>query len=94
VKHIQVNLWGFVFGQDVLVKQIEGTFEEVLGTLQELSPLKDTGAIRLAMNQSVWADGVQWIGGHQVGIEVLSVLLNKITPLHNRAELSDASGVN
>jgi hypothetical protein len=68
-----MNLWGFVFGQDVKVKMLKGSLEEVLSEIRDLSPVKDLGVIRESLNKAVWSEEVQWLGGHQVGLEVLSV---------------------
>ena len=73
MKQVSVNIWGFLFGQDVKVKTLRGSLEEVVDQIHDMSPVKDRGAICEALNKAVWAEDPQWLGGHQVGLEVLSV---------------------
>ena len=73
MKTVSVSIWGFLFGQDVKVKTLRGSLEEVVEQIHDMSPVKDRGAICEALNKAVWSEEPQWLGGHQVGLEVLSV---------------------
>lgn len=74
MKAATVEVWGSVFGQDVLVKEITGTLEEITEQIQTLNPNKGAqNDTRNTLNASVWSDEVQWMGGHQIGMRVIHV---------------------
>jgi hypothetical protein len=74
MKVVTVNVWGQLFGTDTKGPTIRGSKEELVDKIQKLSPCKDKGAIMDALSRAVWAPGIEWAGGHQCGVEVVSVL--------------------
>lgn len=69
-----VEIWGSVFGQDVKVREIEGTPEEVVDQIVSLNP---GGGIRKdakdTLNNAVWSEEVQWMCNHTIGLRVKAV---------------------
>lgn len=72
-KVASVEVWGFLMGEDVRVKTLEGNLEAVSEEIFAISPVKDQIGIRKALFEGAWSTETIWIGGHQLGIRVLSI---------------------
>lgn len=74
MKVVTVKVWGQLFGKDTQGPTLKGSKEELVDKIQKLSPCKDKGDIMAALGRAVWSPGIEWAGGHQCGVEVVSVI--------------------
>jgi hypothetical protein len=71
-----VEIWGHVLGQDVKVKEFEGTRQEIINHVLSLTPAfaRDEISCGKALDDSVWTTKVHWFGGHVIGLKVKAVV--------------------
>ena len=71
-----VEIWGQVFGEDIKVKEFQGTRQEIIDHVMALTPAhaRDLIACGHALDDSVWTTKVHWFGGHTMGLKVKAVV--------------------
>ena len=76
-KQFNAEIWAFVMGRDVPVCTIKGNREGLVSEIVAMSPFKDSTEIAKALDRSVWAEGVEWTGGHTLGIRIQGMELQE-----------------
>jgi hypothetical protein len=71
---ITVQIWASICGQDHLLKQFTQSADELVYFIHRIyAPNVGISEIKQALLNATCKQGVEWMGGHQIGIQILSI---------------------